>query len=54
MNFPIIEGSIHYLEANRWEDNPKNFSYAGGYKAYLLVKNRHTKVWEFPTTEVLG
>jgi hypothetical protein len=33
-------------------DDPKSLHYASQYNTYLLVKNKYTQEWEFPTTEM--
>jgi hypothetical protein len=49
-----IKGSLHFLEANPYESDPREMSYAGGNNVYLLLKDKHSEKWVFPTSQAIG
>ena len=54
VELPIREDSTHYLEANPNEQNPHKIAYAGGYRVWLMLKNKATGKWEFPNSAMKG
>lgn len=54
IEYDPVKGSTHYLEADRWDDDPRSIAYAGGYKVYLLVKEKKTQQWGFPSAPLYG
>lgn len=51
---PYEKPSIHWLEADPYETNPRSISYAGGYRVWLMLKERKTGKWVFPTAKMYG
>ena len=61
-NYPSIKdkksGKEYAAATKNWRnvdpavDDPQNLHYAAANKVYLLLKNRFTDVWEFPTGQM--
>ena len=54
LSYAPIKDSTHYLEANYEEQDPHNIAYAAGYRVWLLLKEKATQKWVFPTIRMLG
>lgn len=51
---PYEKPSTHWLEADPNEPDPRSISYAGGYRVWLLLKERKTNKWVFPKVKMFG
>jgi hypothetical protein len=51
---PYEHPSTHWLEADPYETDPRKIAYAGGYRVWLLLKEKSTKKWVFPTVRMFG
>mmetsp|Transcript_4879 Transcript_4879/g.4759 ORF Transcript_4879/g.4759 Transcript_4879/m.4759 type:complete len:416 (+) Transcript_4879:3-1250(+) len=49
-----VPNSKHWLEADPDETDPHSIGYAGGYRVWLLLRNKVTQRWEFPSASVFG
>lgn len=47
-------GSTHFLRANPIQADPHEIDYAGGYRTYLLLKDRQTEEWQLPEVPLYG
>ena len=44
--------SKHFLKVDPYIEDNKSLHYAGEYRTFLLLKNKYTKEWEFPTGRI--
>lgn len=42
----------HFLKVDPYISDRRNFHFAGEDRTYLILKNKYTKEWEFPTGKV--
>ena len=54
LNYIPLPNSKHYLEADPNENDPKSIGYAGGYRVWLLLKEKSSEKWVFPTMRMVG
>lgn len=50
----VRKDTKHYLYSDPNCQDNKSIQYAGGDKIFLILKNKHTNEWEFPTTPMLN
>lgn len=49
-----LPNTVHYLEADPNEPDPRSIGYAGGYCVWLLFKEKNSNNWVFPTYKMFG
>jgi hypothetical protein len=49
-----VPGSTHFLTSNPDQSDPHQVDYAGGYRTYLLLKDKLTQEWMFPEVQLFG
>lgn len=49
-----IQNSVHHLEADPYEKDSHSIAYAGGHRVWLLLKERDSGKWVFPTMKMFG
>mmetsp|Transcript_15476 Transcript_15476/g.28060 ORF Transcript_15476/g.28060 Transcript_15476/m.28060 type:complete len:413 (+) Transcript_15476:2299-3537(+) len=48
------KGSTHFLRANPEQTDPRQIDFAGGYRTYLLLKDKLSEEWVFPEVQLYG
>lgn len=54
LKYTPLKDSVHFLEADPNEKDPHSIAYAGGYRVWLLLKEKATGKWVFPIMRMVG
>lgn len=53
LKYDPIPNSKHWLEADPNEQNPQSIGYAGGHRVWLMLREKDTQKWVFPSLPLL-
>lgn len=52
--YPFVPDSIHYLDADPMDANPRSIANSGGNRVFLMFKDKITQKWVFPQKPAFG